>query len=72
MFSGNLWRCLKEVKPLIVFDVEHGIAPQTMQFNRASSGGEGEVSCFFSSCCRNLMFPLELQQGWPFKRVSVQ
>ena len=32
-----------------MFDVEHGIALQTVQVNRASSRGEEEVSWFFSS-----------------------
>ena len=50
-----------------MFDVEHGIALHTMKFIQVSSRGEGEVSWFFSSCCRNLGFPLELRWGWPFK-----
>ena len=35
--SGNLWGCLKEVKPLVVYDVEHGMALEPMQGNRGSS-----------------------------------
>ena len=35
--SGNLWSCLKEVKPLVVYDVEWGIALEPMQGIRASS-----------------------------------
>ena len=35
--SGNLWSCLKEVKPLVVYDGERGIALAPMQGNRASS-----------------------------------
>ena len=34
--SGNLWSCRKEVKPLVVYDVECGIALEPMQGNRAS------------------------------------
>ena len=35
--SGNLWSCLKEVKPLVVYDVEHGMALEPTQGNQASS-----------------------------------
>ena len=35
--SGNLWSCLKEVKPLVVFDVGCGMALEPMQVNQASS-----------------------------------
>ena len=35
--SGNLWSCRKEIKPLVVYDVEHGIALEPMLGNRASS-----------------------------------
>ena len=37
VFSGNLWSCLKEDKPLVVFDWENAIALHAMQGNRASS-----------------------------------
>ena len=37
-----------------MFDGEHGIALHTMQGNRASSCGKGEVSSFFSSFSGNL------------------
>ena len=50
-----------------MFDWEHGIALDTMQGNRDSSLGEGEVSWFFCSCGRNLGYILELRRGWPFK-----
>ena len=33
-----------------MFDWENAIALYAMQGNRVSSGGEGEVSCVFSSC----------------------
>ena len=33
----NLWSCLKEVKPLLVYDGEWGIAVEPMQGNPASS-----------------------------------
>ena len=50
-----------------MFYGEHGIALHAMQGNRASSCGEGEVSCIFSSCSRNLGYILEIRRGWPFK-----
>ena len=34
--SGKLWSCLKEVKPLIVYDGEWGIALEPMQGNGLS------------------------------------
>ena len=37
MFLVSLWSSIKEVKPPLVFDVEHGIALVAMQGNRASS-----------------------------------
>ena len=61
-----------QVKAPYVFDGEHGIALHEMQGNRASSCGEREVSCFFSSCGWNLWYILQLQQGWPSKLVFVQ
>ena len=48
-------------------DWEHGIALHAMQGNLASSHSEGEVSLFFSSCCRKLGYILKLQSGWPLK-----
>ena len=60
VFFGILWSSIKEVKAPFLFGVEHGIAMHGMQVNRASSHSEGEVSWFFSSCSRNLGFPLEL------------
>ena len=35
--QGNLWSCLKEVKPLVMYDVECGMTLEPMQGNRASS-----------------------------------
>ena len=35
--SGKLWSCLKEVKPVVVFDGELWMAVEQMQGNRASS-----------------------------------
>ena len=32
--SGNLWSFLKDVKPLLVYDVEHGMAMEPMQGKR--------------------------------------
>ena len=50
-----------------MFDWEYGIALHVMEGNRASSPAEGDVSCAFSSCGRNLGYILELQQGWSFE-----
>ena len=35
--SGNLWSCLKEVKPLVMYDGAQGIALEPMQGNWALS-----------------------------------
>ena len=37
VFSGNLWSCIKEVKPLAVFHGECGMALEALQGTRASS-----------------------------------
>ena len=71
VFLGTLSTSIKEVKAPFEFDVEHGILLHALQWNWASSHGEGEVSWFFSSWGRNLGYILELRRGWPFKtRVS--
>ena len=49
-----------------MLDWEHGIVEHAMQGNCASSLAEGEVSWFFSRCGRNLVYILELWQGWQF------
>ena len=58
--SGNLCRFLKEVKPLVLYAVEHGIAKEQMREKWASSCvdfGYTELFCipeltseFISSC----------------------
>ena len=50
-----------------MFYWERGIALQAMPGNRASSGGEREVSWFFESGRRNLGYIIELRRGWHFK-----
>ena len=55
-----------------MFDWEYGIALHAMQGNRASSPGEGDVSCDFSRCGRNLGYIRKLQRGWPFETPLVQ
>ena len=67
VFLLTLWSSFKQIKATNAFDWEHGIALHAMQWNRASSRGEWEVSWFFSSCGWNLGYILELQRGWPFK-----
>ena len=49
-----------------MLDCDYGIALHTMEGNRASSPGEGDVSWDLSSCGRNMGYILELQRGWPF------
>ena len=55
-----------------MFDSDYGIALHTMQGNRASSPGEGDVSWDLSSCGRNLGFILELQRDGHSKLHLVQ
>ena len=55
----TLWSFVNEVKPPLVFDVEHGIALEVMQGNRASSCTEGGILWVSSSCGRKLVVPLE-------------
>ena len=43
-------------------DWKNAIALDTMQGNRASSRGEGEVSWVFSSCGRHVGYILELRR----------
>ena len=62
---GTLWCSIKQNEVPYVFDWENAIALDTMQGNRASSGKEGNVSCVFLSCGRNLGYILELQRGPP-------
>ena len=67
VFLGTLWSSIKQITAPYVFYGEHGIPLHAVQGNRASSPGEGDVSWFFSSCCRNLEYILELRPEWPFK-----
>ena len=59
VFLGTLWSSIKEVKPPFVFDVEHRIALEAMQGNRASSCIEGGNLWFYSSCSRKLVVPFD-------------
>ena len=71
--SGNLWSCLKEVKPLVVYDEERRIAMEPMQGKWVSSRvdlGYTQLFCvpevtsvFFSSCDSVLGDSLEFHQG---------
>ena len=58
---------MKQIEAPYVFDCENAIALDTMQGNRASSRGEGEVSWVFSSGSGNLGYILELRRGCPFE-----
>ena len=57
---ADFWSSIKQIKVLFVLYWEHGIAEHAMQGNCASSLAEGEVSCIFSTCGRNLRYILEL------------
>ena len=50
---------------------ENAIALHAMQGNRASSHGEGEVSCILSSCGRHVGCILELRRDAHSKREFV-
>ena len=67
MGLGNFGSCLKEVKPLVVYDGEQGIPLHAMKGNPASFLSEWQVSWFFSSCGGNLGYVLVLWQGKPLK-----
>ena len=62
-----LFSSFTEIEVPYVFDWEHGTPEHAMQGNRASSCGDGEVSCVFSRCRRQLVYILELRRGWPFE-----
>ena len=64
---GDSLQFHQEIEVPYVFDLEHGTPQHEMQWNRASSWGEGEVSWVFSSCGRHLVYILELRRGWPFE-----
>ena len=70
--SENLCRFLKEVKPLVLYAVDHGIAMEPLRGKRASSGvdfGYTELFCipvltseFISSCDSVLGYSLVFYQ----------
>ena len=62
---GSLWSSIKKIEAPYVFEWENAIVLDTMQGNRATSGGEGKVSWVFSSCGRNLGYILEFRRGCP-------
>ena len=45
--SGNPWSCLKEVNPLVVYDVESGMALEPLQGNMASFPLDLAYTCLF-------------------------
>ena len=67
VFLGILFSFIREIEVPYIFDWEHGTPQHEMQGNRSSSCSEGEVSGVFSSCGRQLVYILELRQGWPFE-----
>ena len=54
--SGNFLSCIKGVKYPLRLKKEGGISLEMLQQKRASSGIEGRISLFFSSCGRKLGF----------------
>ena len=64
---GTLWGSINHIEAPSVFDLEHGIALHPVQWIRALTPAEGDVSWDFSSCSKNLGYILELQWGWPFE-----
>ena len=67
VFLGILLSSIRKIEIPYIFDWEHVTPQHEMQGNRASSCGEGEVSWVLSSCCRHLVYILELRWGWPFE-----
>ena len=61
--SANFLSCLKGIKYLLRLKREGGISLEMLQRKRASSGVEGRMSLFFSSCGRILEVSLEFQRG---------
>ena len=45
--SGNPWSCLKEVNPLLMYDVESGMALEPLQGNMASFPLDLAYTCLF-------------------------
>ena len=72
VFLGTLQSSIKEIKAPYLLDGEHGIALHAMQGKRASSRGEGDVSCFFSSCSGNQAIFSSYGGDDPPKLVLVQ
>ena len=64
---GTLLSSIKQIEAAYVFDWENAIALDTVQGNRALSGGERKVSRVFSSCGMKLWYSLELRRGCPFE-----
>ena len=60
---GDARSVVKQIKAPFLFDWKQGTALHAVQWNRASSLSEVEVSWFFSSCGGNLGYILELRQG---------
>ena len=58
-FSGNLWSCLKEVKPIVLFDVECCMAVEPMLGNHPSFRVDW-VHRVILHCCDDIRVPLEL------------
>ena len=51
---GTVWSSVKQTRTPYMFDWENAIALHSMQGNRSSFCGEGEVSWDYASCSSNL------------------
>ena len=60
VFSGNLWSCLKEVKPLLVFDGECRVPLEPIQVKRASSRVDFAYTDLVRVAACELRDPLDL------------
>ena len=67
VFLGTLWCSIRKTESPYMFDWVYWIALHSMQGNKSSFPSEGDVSCDFSSCSKNLGYIHELQRGWPFE-----
>ena len=67
VFLGILFSSIRKIEFPYVFDWVHGTPQHKMQGNRASSCTEVEVSWVFSSCCKHLVYILDLRRGWQFE-----
>ena len=63
VYWGNFCVAYRMSSTLLRLKREGGISLETLQQKRASSGIEGRISWFFSSCGRKLGVPLKFRRG---------